>query len=424
MRISRLSCAVTLASCLALSACQSQPPQPAQSTPSSAPVKVKMLWWGTQQEERVLNDQIAGLGLDVEVEKVAADEVEDVLAERVEAGDTPDIVRTLRPREVETKELSMEWDFVDEAKAAATDDGSLIAAPYDAAMTATYVNSEAFARAGVDVPPSGHPWRTWEHLIADAERVKDANGMANAFAISNDPQTLAAFFGSYDNSLMGKNPLHVSFDGNTAVKSLKNLKGWVESGVLNADVFPKYVEPDPDATPTPSPSASPSATPKPFEPATATALQLFEQGKVPVVIVPARTPAPSNSVRVDNPCQEVCGGLPQFSYLAALTSDGVASKVIEALTSVDADSARVQATGGLPVHPELIPQDKQGEEGLLGEYARLSVQQMSSGLSPITAGLTDWPGEQIAKLLADEATELEAASQMREVLTKSVKAYE
>lgn len=407
--------------CVALAGCQSPAPQPEPSASPSAGAQVKMLWWGNAQEEAVLAEQLAALDVDVEVEKVEAAKAEEVIAERIAAGQPPDIVRTTLPHDYakNAQALHIEWDFVDAAERAATDGQRVIAAPYDAAMTATYINKNAFQKAGVDVPELGHPWRTWAELIADAQQVKNSNQMSASLAISNDPTTVGAFLMSYGTPMFGKNPTHVDFNTGVIEDALEEFYEWAKAGEI-ANVYPTYHAPDSSASPIATPDGEETAEDVTTTPPQTSALELFEAGEVPVVILPARTPAPAGSVRVDNPCQEICGGLPQASYLSALTEAGASAGVIEALTSKDADEKRAQAAGTLVVHTELIPTVPQEPAGVAGEYARLMPTQMSSGMSPVMSKLTDWPGDELAMLLADEINPKKAAELMRERLQDGV----
>lgn len=346
-----LSLALGLA--LVLAGCSSEPSKNADKQAQS-PV-LQMLWWGNASEEAALHTELDRIaesgGSKVQVEVIGTEPDDAEISRRLRDGQRPDIIRTNDPQKFGEQGVEVQLDdgFWPQTTLARQRDGKDIAAPYDVTTTTTWINTDAFAKAGVQAPSTTLPWTSWGQLLHDADTVRQRTGMEFALAIEDDPRTVVSVVSSFGTSAFGKDQQSVNWKKESVAEALEMIKNGVGAGLI-AD--------------------------KPFS-TTTSAKDIFNSSQAAVYVGPGRFVANQEAKLVANPCEQSCGGLPSASYLMAFSDSG--KDIVEQLTSPEADLKRAEATGELPAHTGVTFAEPNPRAT---ELEKSNEELIASGMSP------------------------------------------
>lgn len=351
-----------------------------------------MLWWGNAREEAALHaelDNIAQSGgpqVNVEVIGVTANEKD--ISKRLKDGNRPDIVRTNDPQQFKNESVDLNlddgfWPQTESARRRGGKDGKDMAAPYDVTMTTTWINQDAFAKAGVQAPSPTLPWTSWGQLLHDADIVRQHAGMKYALAIENDPQTIISVASSFGANAYAKDQKTPSWSTEPVKQALEMIKNGVGAGLIAEEPFIK----------------------------TESAKEIFDSSQAAVYVGPGRSVGKQSTKLVANPCEQSCGGLPSVSYLVAFTTAG--KDVVEKLTTVAADTRRAEATGELPAHLVLDPDTVSPR---VAELANSRKELLLSGMAPVMTRIDSRFTEPLAPYLDAKTTTDEVIKEMNQAL--------
>lgn len=422
-RLRRLLAAVAVLM-LMLTGCTGIPstPNPPSPMPTPTPGRpLTMLWWGSPQDEDLLREQLARFstsGTQVNLEVVSPDEVPVRLAQLRDEGKLPDVVRLADLARIRTElsPLNVDAQFPPTLDVALKRSDKLIAVPYGLDVSTVFVNADAFAAAGVELPTTQVPWKTWSQMMAEAERVTAGTKMGAQAAVDVDSTpALNAFFWQFGAYLFGAKTEGVSWPLDSATEALSQLQTMVASKQLANTFSPPPGSSSSPAPGTPQPSPDPGATaqspgspttpasPAPVPPPSAR--QLFEDAEVPILLSDSsyRPQTSFRSVAIASPCQEACGVVPQASYLASFSKDGAANQLINFLVSAQAQTERAQRVGLLPSRTDVLADfkattDNQGV--FLTELRRVHDDAAVTGYSPATPAATQTVREELAALMS------------------------
>nr|WP_076389310.1 ABC transporter substrate-binding protein [Vaginimicrobium propionicum] len=351
-----------------------------------------MVWWGNANEEAALHAELDNIvqlgGPQVNVEVIGVTPNENDISRRLKDGNRPDIVRTGNPQQFEKDSVDLHlddgfWPQTELARRRGGKDGNDMAAPYDVTMTTTWINQDAFAKAGVQAASPSLPWTSWGQLLHDADIVRQHAGIKFALAIEDDPQTIISVASSFGADAFAKDQKTVSWAKEPVKQSLEMIKNGVGAGLIAEEPFKK----------------------------TTSAKEIFDSGQAAVYVGPGRLIGNQSAKLVANPCEQRCGGLPSVSYLVAFSDGG--KDVVEKLTTLAADTRRAEATGELPAHLVLDPDTVRPR---IAELASSSKELLLSGMSPAMARLDSRFTECLTPYLDAKTTSDEVTKEMRQAL--------
>lgn len=395
-----LSMALTLLCALVIglpSACAGpRPVDPAPTSPTPTPA-LTMLWYGSSAEEALLRQQLAGFDIEVKLEVVPADSLPRRLDQLVTAGTAPDVVRTsdlighrgefnaLHNADTSEFLVGLDWPM--------TRGRDIIALPYSTQTSLTWVNADLFERAGVPLPTSETPWKTWDHMLQAARRTVGDEQQARSLVAIDESSPLAvdAFLWQAGVSYFDEKRGGVSWRIDQGSAALSRLAEVIQSGSF-ANTFAL------DLTISP---------PQPKQPARA----LFESGQVPVMLSDSsyRPPASMRAIALPDPCERQCGPMPGADYLVSLGSNPAAERLMTYLTMPNAQMQRAEL-GILPTQQSVLDQMQRMAPDQLPDHARVAATELT--LPPPAARAT---GYSPARPRADETTKTVLATLVDEM---------
>ena len=285
-------------------------------------------------------------GATVELSIVPFDGLEQTLQSRISGGNSPDVARVANWRPYEDVLIDMTGyfgeDYPDQfiegmAAGAVGAEGGMLAVPSDQTMNGPLVNVAAFEKAGVELPTAESPW-DWESMIADLEKVHQANDMEFAFAIDKSGHRISTVlnqFGTYFFDTEGG----VALDDAKAVEALGKLDDLMQSGAASKDFWLEQGSRYAGAN----------------EIFLAEEVPLYLSGNWQVGLFAEA--AEFDWAAVPNPCGENCGGFPGGKYMVAF-EDGpepeLAAYFVEWMNRTENQEKIDQLASWLPTRNDLV----------------------------------------------------------------------
>ncbi|GAA5153867.1 ABC transporter substrate-binding protein [Pseudonocardia eucalypti] len=285
-------------------------------------------------------------GARVNLQIVPFGDLEQTLQGRINSGQPPGVARVNNWRPYADALVDLKGYFgahypdrfvEGTALASQTADGRMPAVPSDLSMNGPLVNVDAFARAGVPVPPVDKPW-TWDELVAAATKVQRANRMESAIAIDKSGHRLSSVLSAYGTTMMGPDG-RSGMDPEKAGRALDMLNRLARSGGLLSDFWLE------------SGSRYKGAN------------ELFLAQRVPVYLSGnwqvgqlAKT-AKFNWAAAPNACAERCGGFPGGKYLIVFSgapNPALGAYFADWMNSAEAQRALDEQAFWLPTRKDLL----------------------------------------------------------------------
>jgi alpha-1,4-digalacturonate transport system substrate-binding protein len=334
----------------------------------------------------------------VELQLLPFSDLEQQLQGRLASGDAPDVMRTHTLTPFRDELLDLEGagqdvgdEFIDEAQDYIRDaDGKLVAVPSDLTMNGPFVNTDAFEKAGIELPATDDPW-TWDELVANAKAAQRAAGSPFAIAIDKSGHRVSGLLNQFGTSLYGTDG-EVALDDTKAADAVKEFVDLTKQGVLSKDFWiesgTKYEG----------------------------AIDIFLAQDAPVYISGnwqvglLATDAKFGWQAVPNPCAERCGGFPGGKFMAAFRGSAnpeLAAEFVAFMNSRAAQEKFARDALFLPTRKDLIeegidyPQRGEDMAVFLADVDRTEADTYASNYSPgFTATATEMV-EQLGLAIAD-----------------------
>lgn len=269
-------------------------------------------------------------------------DVEKSLQARLSGGNAPDVARLadVSPFVNDLMDLhgylgkDYEKEFLPGPVKSVLRDGKLIGVPNDITMNGPFVNTDAFAKAGVEVPTK---W-TWDEMVAAATKVQAANKTEAGIAIDKSGHRLSTLLSQQGTNLLGPDNA-VALDDAKATKTVETLLGLIKGGTMTKDF---WIE---------SGSKYKGAN------------DMFLAGQAPVYISgnwqvgEFAKSAPFKWKAVPNACAERCGGFPGGKFTAAFKESkepAMAAALVQFLNSKESQDEMSKGAMWLPTRSDLI----------------------------------------------------------------------
>lgn len=380
--------------------------QAASSTASPDSRPLRMLWYGNAAEEALLRQQLADANLNVELQVVPMTQLAETINELTTSGKTPDVVRTFDPAsnlaalqpvpdvEVDDYLVGLDWAML-RAK-------DVVAVPYTAKTSITWINADLFAAGQVTLPTTQSPWKSWDRMLADAARaVATAEHQPSqplAALDESTPLPIDAYLWQHGLSFYDHKRAGSAWRVEAGARTLTELRTGVERHQL-ADTF------------------SLDETQNPAKPAKS-AQRLFEAGELPILLTDSnyRPTTTFNAVALPDPCQERCGPVPAADYLVNLSGRPAANQLITSLSTPAAQAQRAEI-GQLPTRRQVLAELSQwpAERGdaitklAAAELVLVPPTALASGFSPARPAVDQATSAALADFIAGSMTAQQAS---------------
>ncbi len=361
MRVSTLSLAVAVMGVIAVVSTACAPGAPsAPSSPASGPVSVDMssfkgktltyVYFTDGPDEQATRAAIskfeAATGATVNLQLLPFADVSTSLQARLAAGNAPEVARVADWHPYATDVVDFKSYFGADypaqfsdgpAKSVLDASGAMLAVPSDVTINGPFVNVDAFKKAGVPVPTDKTKW-TWDQMVADAQKVQQANGMESALAIDKSGNRVSTVLSQYGTMMIGENGKN-ALDTAKAEAAIGMLTKLISTGVVSKDFWlgagSKYKG--------------------------ANDLFLAKQAAVylsgPWQVGAFAKSASFNWAAVANPCAERCGGYPGGKFMVAFKSSKestLGAAFVEWMNRTDNQSTVDKAAFWLPTRKDLV----------------------------------------------------------------------
>jgi alpha-1,4-digalacturonate transport system substrate-binding protein len=284
-------------------------------------------------------------GATVELQIVPFSELEQQLQGRIASNNAPDVVRLhtltgFRDALLDLKGAGQDIgnQYLDEAQNYVRGPGGeLLAVPSDLTMNGPFVNVDAFAKAGVPLPPVDKPW-TWDELVANAKKVQQANATAFGIAYDKSGHRVSGMFNQFGTNLFGADG-KVELDPAKAAGAIDLFVRLNQQGVMSRDFWlesgTKYKG----------------------------ANDIFLSGDAPVYfsgnwqVSQFAKDAKFKWAAIPNPCAARCGGYPGGKFMMGFKQSGnpqLAAKFIAFMNSRAAQEKFATEAKFLPTRKDLI----------------------------------------------------------------------
>ncbi|MFD6160501.1 ABC transporter substrate-binding protein [Nocardia sp. NPDC060256] len=183
-------------------------------------------------------------GATVDLQVIPFAQLNTALQARIASGTAPEVARVQdwHPYRGELLDFgnyfgaSYAGEFTDGALAVTRDDaGHLYAVPSDQTINGPFVNTDAFAKAGVPVPNPTDKW-TWQQFVDDATKVAQANGMPFALTMDVSGNRLSTVLSQYGTALIGADG-QAGLDQVKAEQALGMVNELLQSGKMSKDFW-------------------------------------------------------------------------------------------------------------------------------------------------------------------------------------------
>lgn len=357
-----------LAACTGPAEPASTPASVSSSASPHSQQSLKMLWYGNAAEETLLRQQLLDSQLNVELTVVPADQLEDTLDHLITTDRAPDVVRTASPAShwaelkaidqitVEDFLVGLDWSMMRGKE--------VVSVPYSTRTSLVVVNADLFEAAGIALPTSDFPWKSWDRMLVDAAQAAQQPWQppipASQPLVALDqasPLALDAYLWQRGLSYYDEKRGGSAWDIELGTKTLADLTRAIEQRAL-ANTF------ELDATTTP-------AKPK------TSARALFESASVPLLLTDSSYQPATNfkTIWLPDPCQEQCGPMPGADFLVNFGAHPQADQLINYLTSPSAQIQRAEI-GALPTRRQVLNEMQQWPVDRLGPAARVAVREL------------------------------------------------
>ncbi|RZS30312.1 carbohydrate ABC transporter substrate-binding protein (CUT1 family) [Herbihabitans rhizosphaerae] len=284
-------------------------------------------------------------GVTVELQFLPFSELEQQLQGRLASNNVPDVIRTqnLQPFRDDLLDLKSAGQdvanqYLDEAqKAIKNKDGAAVALPSDLTMNGPMVNKDAFAKAGIPLPPVDKPW-TWDELITNAKAAQKAVGSPFAIAYDKSGHRLSSMLNQYGTDFYGADG-KVALDQGKATAALGKFVELTQQNAISKDFWiesgTKYKG----------------------------ANDIFISGDAPLYISgnwqvgQFDKAIKFNWAAIPNPCAARCGGYPGGKFMAAFKRSAnppLAAKLVAFMNSRAAQEKFAIEAQFLPTRKDLI----------------------------------------------------------------------
>jgi alpha-1,4-digalacturonate transport system substrate-binding protein len=396
-------------------------PQP-QSSADFKGKTLTYLYFTDGPDEQATRNTIAAFeketGAKVDLQIIPFADLETSLRARLTGGNAPDVVRLadLSPFRDDLLDLApfLGKDYGDQfidgmANAAKTKDGGLVAVPSDLTMNGPFVNVDMFKKAGVALPPNDKPW-TWQELLANAEKARQAAGAQFSFAIDKSGHRVSTVLSEYGTRLItdGKE----SLDAGKAEQAISTLTNLMSTGKMDKDFW----------------LASGSKYKGANEIFLAQATPVYLSGNWQVSQF-AKT-AKFNWQAIPNPCAEKCGGFPGGKYTAALQKSDtpdLAAAYIKFANSTQQQAAFAGSALFLPTRKDLVekgvtyPQRNEDMATFLADVRRTPAEGYTTTASPAFGASARALVDEMSKVVAGQQNVAQAVTNTKRVTAQQVK---
>lgn len=284
-------------------------------------------------------------GATVELQIVPFSELEQQLQGRIASNNAPDVARLhtltgFRDALLDLKGAGQDigGQYLDEAQSYVRGPGGeLLAVPSDLTMNGPFVNVDAFAKAGVPLPPVDKPW-TWDELVANAKKVQQANATAFGIAYDKSGHRVSGMFSQFGTNLFGADG-KVGLDPAKAAGAIDLFVRLNQQGVMSKDFWlesgTKYKG----------------------------ANDIFLSGDAPVYfsgnwqVSQFAKDAKFKWAAIPNPCAARCGGYPGGKFMLGFKQSGnpqLAARFIAFMNSRAAQERFATEAKFLPTRKDLI----------------------------------------------------------------------
>lgn len=337
--------------------------------------------------------------VDIELQFLPFSDLEQQLQGRLASGDAPDVIRThtLTPFRDDLLDLAaagqdVAGEYLDEAQDYLRDaDGKVVALPSDLTMNGPFVNTDAFAKAGIALPETDDPW-TWDELVANAKAAQQAVGSPFAMAIDKSGHRVSGLFNQFGTTLYGTDG-KVALDDVKAAGAVREFVDLTKQGVLSKDFWlesgTKYEG----------------------------AVDIFLAQDAPVYIsgnwqVGLLTDEAEFGWRaIPNPCAARCGGFPGGKFMAAFKESAnpeLAAQLVAFMNSRAAQEKFAKEALFLPTRKDLIDDGvdypRRGEDMavFLADVERTEPDTFASNYNPGFSATATEMVEQLGLAIADQ----------------------
>ena len=358
-------------------------------------------------------------GAKVELQVLPFADLEQQLQGRLASGDAPDVARvdSLTPYRDELLDLEgagqdVADDYLDEAQDYIRNaDGKPVALPSDLTMNGPLVNTAAFEKAGIELPPNDDPW-TWDELVANAKAAQKALGSPFALAIDKSGHRVSGLLNQYGTSLYNEDG-EVGLDDAKATDAVQEFVDLTKQGVLSKDF---WIE---------------SGTK--YEGAN----EIFLAQDAPVYISGnwqvglLAQEAEFDWRAIVNPCADRCGGFPGGKFMAAFRGSAnpeLAAEFVAFMNTRAAQEKFAKEAQFLPTRKELIdegieyPERAEDMAAYLADVKRTEADAYASNYNPGFSATADEMVEQLGRAIADEQSVADTVAAIKEAARTNLEA--
>jgi alpha-1,4-digalacturonate transport system substrate-binding protein len=348
---------------------------------------------------------------EVELQILPFSDLEQQVQGRLASGEAPDVIRTdtLTPYRDELLDLEAAGqdvadDYLDEAQDYIRDaDGKPVALPSDLTMNGPFVNTDAFAKAGIELPKTDDPW-TWDELVANARAAQQAVGSPFAIAIDKSGHRVSTLLSQFGTTLYGTDG-QVALDNAKAAAAVGEFVDLTKQGVLSEDFWLE------------------SGTK--YEGAN----DIFLTQDAPVYIsgnwqVGLLTGEATFGWRaIPNPCAERCGGFPGGKFMAAFKGSAnpeLAAELVAFMNSRAAQEKFAKEAQFLPTRKDLIaegvdyPERAEDMAVFLSDVERTEADAYASNYNPGFSATADEMVAELGRAIADQQSISDTVAAIRE----------
>ncbi|WP_449343873.1 extracellular solute-binding protein [Streptomyces wedmorensis] len=175
-------------------------------------------------------------GINIEVEIVSWDHIDRQVADMVKAGEAPDMAQIASYAEFAERgdlyrvdsllSIPVEANFLPALAEEGRYQGTQYGMPFTSSTRLLFYNEQAFARAGIDKPPT-----TWAELKSAAEQLKDRTGIAYPMAVPLGPEEAQIEAMAW---MLGGGGGYTALNGSYEIDSQKNVDSldWVKENLV------------------------------------------------------------------------------------------------------------------------------------------------------------------------------------------------
>lgn len=359
-------------------------------------------------------------GAKVSIEIVPFSNLEQQLQARLAGGNAPDVARLASTQSVKKDLLdlnqfqkeALDGKFIEGTEQQTRRDSELVAVPSDLTMNGPMVNVEQFKKAGVELPTAEKPWKSWDEMVAAAQKVKEANKTEYAIAMDVSGHRMSTMFSQYGTSIFGEDGKTVSLDQAKATQVITKFNELNQSGVMPKDLFIQ------------SGSKYKAAN------------EIFLGQQAPVYISGNwQVAAFAKNAKFDwkavpNPCQVECGGFPGGKFMAAFKASKnqkLAAEFVAFMNSKESQAQMSAEANFLPTRKDLMdggvsytnrPDDM---KVFLADVSKTPKYAFGSAYSPAFSASATVMQKEIGAVLAGKSTPDQAATNIKAGAEKAIK---